>query len=86
MRNRFQNVQENLQAALNADGQELLEPIEQQAIEASLVNLSDLAKGDDKEAIKAAIEQVDKLSEAFAQRRMDQSIKRAFSGKSVDGL
>ena len=79
-------VQENLQAALNADGQELLEPIEQQAIEASLVNLSDLAKGDDKEAIKAAIEQVDKLSEAFAQRRMDQSIKRAFSGKSVDGL
>ena len=79
-------VEENLQAALNADGQELLEPIEQQAIEASLVNLSDLAKGDDKEAIKAAIEQVDKLSEAFAQRRMDQSIKRAFSGKSVDGL
>lgn len=79
-------VQENLQAALNADGQVLLEPIEQQAIEASLVNLSDLAKGDDKEAIKAAIEQVDKLSEAFAQRRMDQSIKRAFSGKSVDGL
>jgi molecular chaperone HscA len=79
-------VQENLQAALDADGQALLEPIEQEAIQASLANLKELAKGDDKEAIKDAIEQVDKLSEAFAQRRMDQSIKRAFSGKSVDRL
>ena len=79
-------VQENLQAAMDADGQALLETVEKQAIEMALVNLSELAKGNDKEAIKAAIEQVDKLSQAFAQRRMDQSIKSAFSGQSVDRI
>lgn len=79
-------VQENLQAAIDADGQALLETVEKQAIEAALVNLNVLANGNDKEAIKAAIEQVDKLSEAFAQRRMDQSIKSAFSGQSVDRI
>jgi molecular chaperone HscA len=79
-------VQENLRAAIDADGQALLETVEKQAIEMALVNLGELAKGNDKEAIKAAIEQVDKLSEAFAQRRMDQSIKSAFSGQSVDRI
>ncbi|GAC19896.1 Fe-S protein assembly chaperone HscA [Paraglaciecola arctica] len=79
-------VQENLQAAMDADGQALLETVEKQAIEMALLNLSEVAKGNDKEAIKAAIEQVDKLSQAFAQRRMDQSIKSAFSGQSVDRI
>lgn len=79
-------VQENLQAALDADGAALLEPTEIQTIEVGLAKLNELAKGTDKEAIKAAIEQVDKLSEAFAQKRMDQSIKSAFSGQSVDRI
>ncbi len=79
-------VQENLQAALDADGQTLLNEQETLAIKAALTKLNELAQGEDKDAIKAAIEQVDKISEAFAQRRMDQSIKRAFSGKSVDRI
>ncbi|MBU3005658.1 Fe-S protein assembly chaperone HscA [Paraglaciecola arctica] len=79
-------VQENLQAALDADGAALLEPTEIQTIEVGLAKLNELARGTDKEAIKAAIEQVDKLSEAFAQKRMDQSIKSAFSGQSVDRI
>jgi len=79
-------VQENLQGALDADGEALLQPSEIQAIEAGITKLSELAKGTDKDAIKAAIEQVDKLSETFAQKRMDQSIKSAFSGQSVDRI
>ncbi|MFT6990732.1 MAG: molecular chaperone HscA [Paraglaciecola sp.] len=79
-------VQENLQGALNADGQALLDVSEIQAIEAGLSKLDELAKSTDKDAIKAAIEQVDKLSETFAQKRMDQSIKSAFSGQSVDRI
>ena len=79
-------VQENLQAALDTDGAALLEPAEIQNIDAGLLKLNELAKGTDKEAIKAAIEQVDKLSETFAQKRMDQSIKSAFSGQSVDRI
>ncbi|WP_339722241.1 Fe-S protein assembly chaperone HscA [uncultured Paraglaciecola sp.] len=79
-------VQENLQAALEADGATLLNPSEIQTIKAGLNSLNELAKGTDKEAIKAAIEQVDKLSETFAQKRMDQSIQSAFSGQSVDRI
>jgi molecular chaperone HscA len=79
-------VQENLHGALNADGQVLLEASEIQAILAGLTTLNEMAKGTDKDAIKAAIEQVDKLSENFAQKRMDQSIKSAFSGQSVDRI
>jgi molecular chaperone HscA len=79
-------VQENLQGALDADGKALLQTSEIQAIEAGLTKLNDLAKGTDKDAIKVAIEQVDKLSETFAQKRMDQSIKSAFSGQSVDRI
>jgi molecular chaperone HscA len=79
-------VQENLQGALDLDGQALLDTSEIQAIAVGLTNLNELAKGTDKEAIKAAIKQLDKLSENFAQKRMDQSIKRAFSGQSVDRI
>jgi molecular chaperone HscA len=79
-------VQENLQGALYTDGDALLESSEIQAIEAGLASLNELAKGADKDAIKTAIEKIDKLSELFAQKRMDQSIKRAFSGQSVDRI
>ncbi|MFT6284110.1 MAG: molecular chaperone HscA [Arenicella sp.] len=79
-------VLENLQGALAADGQALLETSEIQAIEAGLTKLNELAKGTDKDVIKDAIEQLDKLSEDFAQKRMDQSIKSAFSGQSVDRI
>jgi molecular chaperone HscA len=79
-------IQENLQGALDADGQTLLNTSERQVIEAGLAKLNELAKGTDKDAIKAAIEQIDKLSDTFAQRRMDQSIKSAFSGQSVDRI
>ncbi|WP_299073901.1 Fe-S protein assembly chaperone HscA [uncultured Paraglaciecola sp.] len=79
-------VQENLTAALQADGAALLSLQEIQIIEAGLTQLESLAKGTDKDAIKDAIKQVDKLSEVFAQKRMDQSIKSAFSGQSVDKI
>lgn len=79
-------VQENLQTALEADGDALLETAEIAAITVELNKLEEVARGTDKEAIKVAIEQVDKASETFAQKRMDQSIKSAFSGQSVDRI
>ena len=79
-------VQENLQGALDSDGLALLDTSEIQAIKAGLTKLNELAKGTDKDEIKAAIEKLDKLSETFAQKRMDQSIKSAFSGQSVDRI
>jgi molecular chaperone HscA len=79
-------VQENLQSALDADGLALLDASEIQAIAVGIAELNELAKGTDKNVIKAAIEQLDRLSETFAQKRMDQSIKSAFSGQSVDRI
>lgn len=79
-------VYETLQAALNADAATLLSTEEKQIIDAGLTELQTTAKGTDKEAIKMAIENVDKLSQVFAERRMDQSIKKAFSGQSVEQI
>ncbi|MDP5041413.1 MAG: Hsp70 family protein, partial [Paraglaciecola sp.] len=79
-------VEETLRAALQVDGQTLLSAEEITVLEHSLTSLHQTAQGDDKEAIKHAIEQVDKLSQAFAERRMDHSIRKAFAGHSVDTL
>ncbi len=79
-------VLENLQAALSIDGHTLLGEAEKHTIEQALGHLKLLAAGDDKEAIKAAISKVDEASQDFAQKRMDSSIRQAFSGQSVDRI
>lgn len=79
-------VNETLEAALQADGEALLNADERAAIIAGLNDLQEKAKGTDKEAIKVAIKAVDKLSQLFAERRMDQSIRQAFSGQAVDKI
>jgi molecular chaperone HscA len=48
--------------------------------------LANTAKGDDTQAIKDAIEVVDKASQDFASRRMDESIQQALAGQSVDDI
>ncbi|WP_340678186.1 Fe-S protein assembly chaperone HscA [Paraglaciecola sp.] len=77
-------VDETLRAALAIDGLTLLNAAEVEQIEQGLQILADTARGDDKDAIKDAIEKVDQLSQTFAERRMDNSIRKAFAGKSVD--
>jgi molecular chaperone HscA len=79
-------VQEALQAALSTDGQTLLSEDEITAIQEALSGLAESAKAQDIEAIKQAIETVDKASQLFAERRMDHSIKKAFAGHSVDSI
>ena len=79
-------VVESLRAALAADGQALLDADEMARIEKGLTTLVELAAGDDKDAIKHAIEQLDKLSQSFAEKRMDHSIRQAFAGQSVDNI
>lgn len=79
-------VQEALQGALQVDGQTLLSADEITAIQEALTDLAEVAKGEDIEMIKQAIESVDKASQLFAERRMDHSIKKAFAGHSVDSI
>jgi molecular chaperone HscA len=79
-------VAENLRAALDADGDALLSVNERKAIETALAQMLSLAEGTDVQAIKTAIEAVDNASQDFAASRMDNSIRQAFAGQSVDNI
>jgi molecular chaperone HscA len=73
-------VQEALQGALTSDGQTLLSEDEITSIQDSLSDLANVAKGEDMEGIKQAIESVEKASQFFAKRRINHLIKQALAG------
>ncbi|HIF9313538.1 TPA: Fe-S protein assembly chaperone HscA [Photobacterium damselae] len=77
-------VLEGLIAALAADGETLLSKEERDALEAVMMELVQLRQGEDAHAIEAGIKKTDKASQDFAARRMDQSIRRALAGQSID--
>jgi len=79
-------VLEAMQSALAEDGDELLNSDERSAIDDALVSLQQCAANNDIEAIKHAIDVVDKLSQDFAARRMDKSIQQALAGHSVEDI
>jgi len=79
-------VVENLQAAIQKDGQALLNEQEYSAIITAIDELTALANGKDLEAIKEAITSIDKLTENYAEKRMDVSIKAALTGHTVDDI
>lgn len=79
-------VIENLEAALAKDGAQLLEPAEYQVITDNIEELAKIAQGNDVRAIKQALEAIDKLTDHYASLRMDASIKKALTGRSVDQI
>ncbi|TEW53720.1 Fe-S protein assembly chaperone HscA [Psychromonas sp. RZ22] len=79
-------VIENLQAALQKDGQQLLNKQEYQQIVLAIEDLTALAAADNIDAIKSAITAIDKLTDSYAERRMDVSIKEALTGHTVDEI
>ncbi|EOF6509376.1 Fe-S protein assembly chaperone HscA [Salmonella enterica] len=76
-------VLESLTGALTADAT-LLSAAERQCIDDAAAHLNAVAQGDDVDAIEQAIKNVDKQTQEFAARRMDQSVRRALKGHSVD--
>ncbi|MGI1968144.1 Fe-S protein assembly chaperone HscA [Shewanella baltica] len=78
-------VLESLHAALAKDG-DLLNADERGQIDATMANLAQVATGDDADAIKLAIEKLDEQTQDFAARRMDNSIRVAFKGQSIDNI
>ena len=70
------------QAALDSDG-DLLNETERTAIEALMEVTKKLLNDDSTSAIHAAIEALSKGTETFAARRMNRSIQKALSGKTV---
>lgn len=77
-------VIEALEAAIASDGQALLSNSEQHQLEQGIVSLAQAALGSSPKAIEQEIESLNGLSEEFAARRMDQSIRQALTGHKVD--
>ena len=78
-------VLESLHSALAKDG-ELLSQEERALVDRAMADLSETAANGDVDAIKAAIEAVDAQTQEFAARRMDNSIRAALKGQSVDNI
>jgi molecular chaperone HscA len=75
-----------LEAALAQDGDALLDEQERAELTAGIAQLRTVAAGTDAAAIEAGVEQLAKMSDEFAARRMDHGIQRALKGHSVDEL
>jgi len=73
----------SIEAALAQDA-DLLSPEERAGIEASLASLAAARRGRDHRALKAAVEAVNRGTEAFAARRMDRAIAGALTGRRLD--
>ncbi|MDD5295669.1 MAG: Fe-S protein assembly chaperone HscA [Rhodocyclaceae bacterium] len=76
---------EAAEAALAQDA-DLLSAAERTAIDDLIANLRLLAEGSDARALKAGIDSVNNGTQEFAARRMDQSIRKALTGKKMDSL
>ncbi len=79
-------VIEGLIAAMQADGDDLLNDEERKALISAIESLIELRNGDDADAIEQGIKDSDKASQDFASRRMDKSIRAALAGHSVDEI
>ena len=77
---------EGLKSALKADGETLLSAAEREAITEQMQQLQALVEGQDGAAIHTQTERLGRLSETFASRRMDKSIREALAGVSLDAL
>ena len=76
-------VLESLTGALATDAA-LLSAAERAVIDEAMAQLVAVAQGNDTDAIEHAIKNVDKQTQEFAARRMDQSVRTALKGHSVD--
>ncbi|WP_368913381.1 Fe-S protein assembly chaperone HscA [Mixta calida] len=76
-------VLESLEGALAEDAA-LLSAEELHAIQQVQRQLQEAIRGDEVDTISAAVKQLDKVTQDFAARRMDNSVRRALAGHSVD--
>jgi molecular chaperone HscA len=77
-------VIEALEAALDEDGDRLLDADERLRVEHALDALKSVAGADDQKAIKSAIEHLESACGFYVERRMNQSIQQVMSGHKVD--
>ena len=74
---------EMLNIALKEDGKQFLSDTEYAVLEEKIKALIKVSKEQDRHAISAAIEELDKASEVFAHKRMEATLKKALIGKNI---
>ncbi|PJI50829.1 MAG: Fe-S protein assembly chaperone HscA [Pseudomonas sp.] len=81
-----QRLLEAVQSALDVDGERLLDADERLVIDAGMDSLRELATGSDTVAIEQQIKRLSQLTDAFAARRMDATVKAALAGRRLNEL
>lgn len=81
-----QRLLEAVEAALLVDGERLLEADERLAIDAQIEQLRDLMAGSDGLAIEQQTKRLTQVTDAFAARRLDATVKAALAGRSLDEI
>jgi molecular chaperone HscA len=80
-----ERMREAVESALREDG-DLLSAEESSTIDQALAAMHKEAAGSDHRSVKAAIEKLNRVTEPFAARRMDRSVQRGLTGKSLERI
>jgi len=81
-----QRLIEAVQAALEADGERLLDAEERMVIDLQMQELSELMKGSDGYAIEQQTKRLSQVTDAFAARRLDSTVKAALAGRNLNEI
>ncbi|MBP5126680.1 Fe-S protein assembly chaperone HscA [Pseudomonas protegens] len=81
-----QRLIEAVQGALDADGEHLLDAEERMVIELQMQELSELMRGTDGYAIEQQTKRLSQVTDAFAARRLDSTVKAALAGRNLNEI
>ncbi|NBF08754.1 Fe-S protein assembly chaperone HscA [Pseudomonas sp. Fl4BN1] len=81
-----QRLIEAVQGALEADGDRLLDAEERMVIELQMQELSELMRGTDGYAIEQQTKRLSQVTDAFAARRLDSTVKAALAGRNLNEI
>ncbi len=81
-----QRLLEAVQGALDADGERLLDEEERLAIQLQMDELRELMQGTDGLAIEQQTRRLSQVTDAFAARRLDSTVKAALAGRNLNEI
>ena len=81
-----QRLLEAVEAALAADGERLLSVEEREAIEVQMSELRGLLDSQDVIAVERQIKRLSQITDAFAARRLDSTVKAALAGRRLNDI
>ncbi|WP_019341065.1 Fe-S protein assembly chaperone HscA [Stutzerimonas stutzeri] len=81
-----QRLLEAVEGALAVDGERLLSEEERVAIDSQMVGLRELLNSHDGVAIERQIKRLSQITDAFAARRLDSTVKAALAGRRLNDI